>query len=119
MTNHEKTIEPKNRTDLAGRLDVLVMRPVDLGIAVTLRLGEKGKIATFESGFYKSDGLAWMEQTDTGVVLHTRYGQINNVSDPIDIIEVSRDWFENSKDRYSGWSTPAPEWAALYDILDT
>lgn len=117
MTDKEKTIEPENRGYLAGLLDVLVMRLVDLGIPVTLRLSENGKIATFESGFYKSDGMAWLEQTDIGVVLHTRYGQINNVNDPMDVVEVSRDWFESSKDRYDGWSTPAPGWGALYDLL--
>ena len=98
-------------------IDSLVNELVNMGIPVTISKGESGKIASFSSGFYKSDGSAWLEQTDSGIVLHTRYGQADKIEGPFDVIEISRDWYERSRDRFDGWSVPNATWKPLYDLI--
>jgi len=112
-----EAVKLKNNAEVNRRMECIVMQLVDLGVNVTLNLDCDGRIATFESGFYKSDGQAKLKQIGEKVYLLTRYGQKDEITDVLDVVEVSMDWHKKSKGRYHGWINPAQDWAALYDLL--
>jgi hypothetical protein len=85
------------------------------GISVRMCKHSNGQIVYyFHTGFYKSDGIAHLIDTDGHVYLHTRYDSVDKIDTPMDVVSVSERWYHHSKKRYEGWAEPNREWAPLY-----
>lgn len=93
----------------------LVQELVKRGIKVEIRQGEVGPEFFIGSGFYKSDGPAYLVDEGDEVVLHMRYDELRIVDSIWDIVHESYRWYEYSKDRFDGWSQPDPAWVELYE----
>lgn len=70
------------------------------------------------SGFFKSDGLTYLTCKDGTLTLHSRYDQKDEVFTMLDIVEVSKQWYEHSRNRCAVWETIPAEWAVLYKALE-
>lgn len=69
----------------------------------------------FTSGFYKSNGSAYLvEEPDGQLVLHARYGDKDKVDSLSDVVSFSYQWWKTSQNRCEGWKNPSSEWADLY-----
>jgi len=88
-----------------------------LGLDVSLNPGPNGIEATFHSGFYKSDGIVKLWDKDGELRLETRYDELDIINEPMDVVRVSKRWWDYSKNRYDGWKAPAYGWAELYKKL--
>lgn len=85
------------------------------GIQTTISSDGTSIRATFEDGFYKSDGCAYLDVRDQELYLNARYGESTKISSMADIVQCSQKWYEQSKDRFSGWESPPENWAKLYE----
>lgn len=81
--------------------------------------GKGGLRAFFVDGFYKSDGIAYLEPRNGRLFLLSRYEQCDEINGLADIAAASKDWHEYSKDRFEGWENPPSHWAAFYAKFQT
>lgn len=84
------------------------------GVRTTVEVRDGILAASFQDGFYKSDGCTYLQPDDGRLYLHARYNEKTEVNSYQDIIQCSYDWYQRSKERFHGWSTPPSNWAALY-----
>lgn len=88
------------------------------GIGTSIRMNSDGRlVAFFDDGFYKSDGMARLEPENGDVYLCARYNEKTKITSLDDVVSVSHDWYEHSKDRFDGWATPPAHWDRLYKTL--
>lgn len=96
----------------------LVSELVQHGVNVRLCYEDNNIVAYPESGFYKSGGCAYLKVIDDKVFLFCRYNNQFEVEEFRDIVMLSYDWYEFSKDRSNLWATPPEEWSKLYKLYD-
>lgn len=87
------------------------------GISTSVESHNGALGATFNDGFYKSDGCASLCVIDGHLFLCARYDSKTPINGIEDIVRCSMGWYEYSRDRFDGWATPPAHWAALYAEL--
>lgn len=98
----------------ASALMTVVVELTKSGVRMKVEAREGRLMASFEDGFYKSDGLAYLCVENGLLYLHSRYSGKDEICSYRDIVEHSRRWYEYSKDKFAGWATPPSIWAKLY-----
>lgn len=65
-------------------------------------------------GFYKSGNIS-IEEIDGKLIATARYDEKTEITEPRDIVILNLEWYNYSKDRFEGWSTPSDFWINLYN----
>lgn len=113
MASSPHAIHRPNTTDEQALLQVAALL-AHQGVRTLLEVRDCHLVAKFEDGFFKSDGMAFLQPEAGRLFLHTRHGEKSEVLGLDDVVRCSKDWHERSRDRWSGWQDPPPHWAALY-----
>lgn len=96
----------------------IAMWLVSRGVRVEMQHAATGTVFSPADGFYKSDGFAYIADTEEGLpVLRARYGAATELRSPYDVVRESKQWHEFSADRFAGWADPPQHWADLYAEL--
>lgn len=64
-------------------------------------------------GFYKSGTIEVKQNIGNGWEAFARYGSVDPIRDTIDVVGINYHWWQQSKDRFDGWSQPDSRWLPL------
>jgi hypothetical protein len=97
-----------------AQLFKIITEIVEAGLEVHLHKSDGLMCASFPTGFYQSDGDAYLTQKKELVVLYTRFGGQRAITDVESLAKESHLSWKLAKNLNAKWATPAQLWAPLY-----
>ena len=73
---------------------------------------ETSEIEYTIDGFYKS-GMVLLIERGEKLIATSRYNEQTDIINLIDLVQLNYNWWDTSKDRFSGWKNPDPKWIPL------
>lgn len=92
----------------------LIPELIEVDMELTLRKSEGVLCAHFPSGFYQSDGDAYIKQHKENVVLYTRFGGQTMIGSLELLVYESHLAWRKCRNMNDKWRQPAVQWLPLY-----